>query len=117
MLAQRLRHRIVVQRLVITYDEVTNAKIETWETWLDDEPAEVRFLSGNEFIAAAAVQAGVSVRIAVRYRDGYLPSMRAVHDATAHPIVAVLPDPKIAQWLTLLCKAEPLAIEEVVSEN
>ena len=117
MLAQRLRHRIDVQRLVVTYDEVTNAKQEAWETWLTTEPANVLHLSGREFVAAQAVQSGLAVRIEVRFRPEYAATMRAVMDGMAYPIHAVLPDPKIAQWLNLMCSAEALALEAVVSES
>lgn len=102
MLAPRLRHRVSVQELVIEQDTETGAQIEVWTDLLTDEPCEIVPLSGREFVSAQAVQAGVSSRVTIRYYQGIKPSMRVVHDGVYYNIRAVLPDPTLRRWLSLM---------------
>lgn len=109
MLSQRLRHRVDIQALTVTQDEETGSRSEDWESIRDsNEPdliaAEIVPLSGREFLAAAAVQAGVNTRITVRWRAGIAPSMRVMHEGDIYNIKAVLPDPKLRAHLTLMCE-------------
>ena len=68
-------------------------------------PAEVWPLSGREYIAAQAEQAGVTTRITIRYQAGIEPAMRVLHDGKAYNIRAVLPDPTLRRHLTLMCES------------
>lgn len=101
----RLRHRIAIERPATVQDPVTLALRDTWATFATGVPAEVVPLSGREFVAAQAEQAGVTTRITIRYLDGVLPEMRVRHLGVVHNIRAVLPDPTFRKHLTLMCEA------------
>lgn len=99
----RLRHRVTLQQIATTRDS-DGAVIEAWTDVADDLAAEVYPLSGREFVAAQAVQAGVSTRITIRYRAGVVAKMRVLHDGAAYNIKTVLPDPTLRRHLTLMCE-------------
>jgi len=105
MLAQRLRHRIVIDQLEISRGP-NGSQIETWTPFLVGEPAEVAPLSqrSRELVAANAVQGIVNTEIVMRWHPGLKPSMRAVHEGIAYDIHAVVPDKKLRQFVTLLCE-------------
>ena len=104
MIAYRLRHRIDIQELTYVIDSNTGARVASWTSILTkSEPASIVPLSGREFIAAQAVQAGVSTRITIRKLDGLKPAMRIVHNGTFYNILAILPDPTLERHLTILC--------------
>lgn len=109
MLAQRLRHRVDVQALIVTKNETSGRDTEDWQSILSSAdpllPAEIVPSSGNEFIAAAAAQAKVNTRISMRAHPSITPSMRVYHPETGtyYAIRAVLPDPSLKRWVTLLC--------------
>lgn len=107
MLAQRLRHRVALQRPTVSFDATTNARTESFETvtGLADEPAEKYALSGSEFVAGATSQAGVTHRWTLRYNPaaaGITAAWRILHNGVAYNIVAILPDFKESQWLTIM---------------
>jgi SPP1 family predicted phage head-tail adaptor len=104
MLTHKLRQRITLQSQVQTQDANTGEITVTWADWLANEPAEVVPLSGKEFIAAGATQAGVDCRMTIRWRSGVLPTMRVVYDGNNYQISAVLPDPSNRRWLTIMCQ-------------
>lgn len=90
MIAYRLRHRIDIQELTYVIDSNTGARVASWTSILTkSEPASIVPLSGREFIAAQAVQAGVSTRITIRKLDGLKPAMRIVHNGTFYNILAI----------------------------
>ncbi len=103
MRAGTLRHRVDIESFETTLDD-EGALVEEWVSLLDSEPAEIVALSGREYIAAQAVQAGVTTRITIRWRAGVLPSMRVVHGSDIYNIKAVLPDPSLRRHLTLMCE-------------
>jgi SPP1 family predicted phage head-tail adaptor len=100
--AGKLRHRIVLESLTNERDGIGGV-VPTWSTeaglW-----AEIVPLSGREFIAAQATQAGVTTRITIRWRDGVSPEMRIRHGSVIYNIRAVLPDPSLRQHITLMCE-------------
>jgi len=102
-LAFKLRHRIIIQSLEVIMDSNDGSQSEEWINVTGNEPAEIYPLSGREFIAAQAIQAGVSTRITIRYRSDIQPSMRIVHEGIYYNIKAVLPDPTLRRHLTLMC--------------
>lgn len=102
-LAHRLRHRITIERKAAGAD-AWGQPVETWET-VAIVPAEVWPLSGREYIAAQAEQAGITTKITIRYQAGIEPAMRITHDGKAYNIRAVLPDPTLRRHLTLMCEA------------
>lgn len=102
MLAPRLRHRVDIEQYAETRDEFGGV-VHTWGTHAADVPAEIVPLSGREFVAAQAMQNSVTTRITVRYDPSINPKMRIKHDGTIYNIRAVLPDPSLRRWLTLMC--------------
>ena len=102
-IAHRLRHRITIERKTAGAD-AWGQPVETWET-VAIAPAEVWPLSGREYIAAQAEQAGVTTKITIRYQAGIEPAMRITHDGKTYNIKAVLPDPTARRHLTLMCEA------------
>jgi SPP1 family predicted phage head-tail adaptor len=103
MLAPKLRHRIDIQQYVEVQDS-DGARDHTWVTVHNDLPAEIAPLSGRQFIAAAQQQEPVTTRITVRYQSDITELMRVVHGADVYNIRAVLPDPSLRRWLTLMCQ-------------
>lgn len=109
MLTQRLRHRGDIEAPTSTQDPVSGAVATTWATVrTEGEPliaAEIVPLSGREFLAAQAIQAGVTTRITVRWRPVPVrPAMRFVHQGDVYDIRVVLPDPTLRGHLTLMCE-------------
>lgn len=104
MITHKLRHRLTLQSNTQTQDATTGEVTLTWADWLADEPAEVVPLSGKEYIAANATQAGGDTRMTIRWRSGVEPTMRVVFDGQNYNIHAVLPDPSNRRWLTLMCE-------------
>ena len=102
-LAHRLRHRVTIERKTTGADS-WGQPVETWET-VAIAPAEVYPLSGREYIAAQAEQAGVTTKITIRYQAGIEPAMRVTHDGMTYNIKAVLPDPTLRRHLTLMCES------------
>ena len=100
--AGRMRHRVTIEALSQTRDAI-GGLVDAWAP-VADVWGEVYPLSGREFVAAQAVQAGVTTRITIRHRAGIVPAMRIRHGAALYNIVAVLPDPTLAGHLTLMCE-------------
>lgn len=103
-LATRLRHRITIEAATSVQDPVSGETTPAWATFAAAEPAEVVPLSGREFIAAGATQAGVDTRVTIRWRPGVLPTMRFLFDGETYNIKAVLPDPTARRHLTLMAE-------------
>jgi SPP1 family predicted phage head-tail adaptor len=101
-IAHRLRHRITIDQLATTRDEFGGV-VKSWAT-VAIVPAEVYPLSGREFVAAQAEQAGVTTRITIRYQAGIEPAMRITHDGRTYNIKAVLPDPTLRRHIALMCE-------------
>lgn len=104
MTAPRLRHRVDIQNFTTVQDSTTGSITDTWTDYDTDVPAEILPMTGREFVAAQAVQAGVSTKITIRYQIGIDPRMRVKHGSDIYNIKAVLPDPTLRRYLTLLCE-------------
>jgi len=100
-LNRRLRHRVGIESLTITRD-AHGGVVETWDSFAANVPAEIVPLSGREFVAGQAAQAGVAVRMTIRQIPGVLPAMRVTHAGLVYNIRAVLPDPTLVRHLTLM---------------
>lgn len=101
MLGQRLRHRVTIEQVMETRD-ADGGVVTAWAALHSKVPAEIVPLSGREFVAAQAAQAGVTARMTIRYVTGITPKMRVVHGADIYNIEAVLPDPTLRRHLTLM---------------
>lgn len=102
MRAGALRDRITLQAPPTAQD----AAGQPAGNWTDVATvwAEVRDLSGREFIAAQATQSEVSTKIRIRYMTGIDASMRAVRGADVYTLVAPPLDPDgRRRELVLMC--------------
>ena len=104
-LGARLKKRITLQVLAAGQDEA-GQPMDVWENFVIDTPdgkiaAEVRDVSGREFVSAGATQNQALTTITIRYRAGVLPKMRALHGADTYSIEAVLGQDQ--RTLTLMC--------------
>lgn len=100
-LGPKLRHRVTIEQQTNEKDSDGNDST-VWATFVQDEPAEVAFLSGKEFISAQSAQSLVLGRMTVRWRPGIDASMRVVHDGVVYNIQAVLPDSTGRRWLSFM---------------
>ncbi len=106
MLTQKLTQRIDIEATApVVVDPVGGSQVNTWALFASDVPAEVVPLSGREFIAAGAEQAGVVARVTIRRLEGVLPSMRIRHLGLVYNILQVLPDPTFRRHLTLMVES------------
>lgn len=103
-LGGRLNKRITLQALVAGQDEA-GQPTDLWTNVITDGDgklwAEVRDVSGREFVAAGATQNQVMTTITIRYRAGVLDKMRALHGADVYRIEAVLGQDQ--RTLALMC--------------
>jgi SPP1 family predicted phage head-tail adaptor len=98
--AGTLRHRVTIENLVESLDNdgiVSESWVEVATVW-----GEIRPMSGREFIAANAIQAGVTTKITIRMIDGIDAKMRVRHYSTLYNIKAVLPDATLKAYLMLM---------------
>ena len=100
-MAPRLRHRVTIEQVTETRD-ADGGVVTAWAALHSKVPAEIVPLSGREFVAAQAAQAGITARLTIRYVTGITPKMRVVHGADIYNIEAVLPDPTLRRHLTLM---------------
>lgn len=103
--AGKLRHRIVIQKPVITQDQNSGAYITNWQdadsVWCAIEP-----ISAREFIASQVEDSKVTTRITIRYRADVNHSCRLYHAAKNkyYNIEGVLADKNSGlEYLTLPC--------------
>lgn len=101
MRAGKLRHRVRLQAFQKGRDPNTGAVIDAWvdvaTVWASIEP-----LSAREFIQSSAMQAQVTARITIRYREGVTASMRILHRGRIYNIQGVLADKDSGlEYLTL----------------
>ena len=102
MQAGKLREFVALQSKAVTRDAI-GAEVVTWTTDAT-LPAEVVYLRGREFFAAAQMQSQVDVRIVLRYRDGVTTDHRILWNGQPYDIRAVLPSAR-RNSLELMCSA------------
>ncbi|OHV97051.1 hypothetical protein AKG95_07035 [Janthinobacterium lividum] len=104
-LGARLNKRITLQVLAAGQDEAGQPLPADWMNVIASGDgklwAEVRDVSGREFVSAGATQNQVLTTITIRYRVGVLPKMRALHGTDVYRIEAVLGQDQ--RTLTLMC--------------
>ena len=100
-MAPRLRHRVTIEQVTESRD-ADGGVVTAWATLHSKVPAEIVPLSGREFVAAQAAQAGITARLTIRYMAGITPKMRVVHGSDIYNVEAVLPDPTLRRHLTLM---------------
>ena len=104
-LGARLNKRITLQVLAAGQDEAGQPLPADWMNVIASGDgklwAEVRDVSGREFVSAGATQNQVLTTITIRYRVGVLPKMRTLHGTDVYRIEAVLGQDQ--RTLTLMC--------------
>ena len=102
MRAGRLRHRVTLQRKVVTRDAY-GGEVITWTdvatVWAAVEP-----LRGRELEAAAQAGAELSARIVMRYRSDVVPEWRVAWDGHVYDIEAVVDVDGRHRTLELRCR-------------
>lgn len=89
-----LNKRIAIQERVAGRDD-SGQPTDNWSDVLSDSPdgkcwAEIKDVSGKEFITADATQSTVTTRITIRHRDGIAAAMRVLYGADTYTVAAVL---------------------------
>ena len=104
-LSARLSKRIIIQVLGDGQDAI-GQPIEAWSNLIADGDgkcwAEIKDISGKEFIAADAENAKVTTRITIRYRAGITAEMRVLHGVDVYNVLAVLGQEN--RTLLLMCE-------------
>lgn len=106
--AGRLRHRVDIQQRAEVQDQLTGEVTWAWIAFALKVAAEVSPASAKEFIQSGAMQSEIIAKIIIRWRQGVVAKMRAVHTvkgvATYYNIEGVLNDPQSGlEWMTLPC--------------
>lgn len=93
-MCSRLKHRLSLQQEVLTADDA-GGFVRGWQEiaqlWADLQPitgggSKLNTSSGKEVFMAGQVQAQISHRITLRWREGVSPSMRLVFEGRAFNI-------------------------------
>lgn len=104
-LSARLNKRVTIQALGGGQDAI-GQPIEDWANLIADGDgkcwAEVKDVSGKEFIAADAENSAVTTRITIRYRAGITAAMRVLNGADVYKVLAVLGQEN--RTLLLMCE-------------
>lgn len=101
--AGKLRHRIKIERPVITQDQNNGAPITEW-TEVATVWAAINPMSARDLIASQAEASKVMGRITIRYRADINETMRLVHEAKGdiYNIEGILADPDSGlEYLTI----------------
>lgn len=101
MIIGRLKHRIEIQRKEEIQDPNSGSLSEKWIT-VGKSWAEIKGISGNEFIAANAQQSGITWRLIIRYRK-ISQRERILYQDNIFNIKAVLPD-NDRKMMVLMCE-------------
>lgn len=93
-LGARLNKRIAIQERLAGRDDA-GQPTDNWTDVVTDSAdrkcwAEIKDISGREFISADATQATVTTRVTIRHRDGIAASMRVLYGADTYMVAAVL---------------------------
>jgi SPP1 family predicted phage head-tail adaptor len=93
-LSTRLNKRILLQKMSGGRDGAGQQLPEAWANVIAAGDgkiwAEIRDVSGREFVAAGATQNTVLTAITIRHRPGIEASMRVIHGADIYNVEAVL---------------------------
>ncbi len=104
-LAGKLRHRMTLQKKVLTQDPQSGAFVTTWQD-LDTVPTSIEPLSAREYVAAGQVDSKVTTRITIRYRPDISSDMRLVDldSGRLYNVEGVLADKDSGrEYITLPC--------------
>lgn len=102
MRAGKLRHRVTLQRRVVTRHPNSAEMYEEWQN-LDSVWAEVVPLSGREFTQSMQPQADITHTVVIRYYDGLTPRDRVRFGSRVLEIDSVVNRDERNEMLTLQC--------------
>lgn len=92
--ASRLNKRITLQQQGAGRDAAGQPIPAGWENLFTDGDgkcwAEIKDISGKEFISATAEQSAVTTRITIRYRPGLTSALRVLFGTDVYDVRAVL---------------------------
>lgn len=104
--AGKLRHRIIIERATVSRLPSGGNK-EDWlpyaTVWAAVDTSSGREFSGREFFAAQQLNAEVTHRIRIRYRDGITPKDRVNFGGRIFRIETVINVQELKRELQLLC--------------
>lgn len=106
MRAGPMRHRIRIERKEIVKGTLGSPE-PTWVPWADIW-AEVRPLSGREYMTGLAAQSEITTRFVIRHLDGLLPSMRILWRSGVYEISQVIPVHGRDRMMEILAAARPV---------
>lgn len=94
------------QRVKLQAQQTVQGPMGDTSAWVDVATvwAEVRYLSGVQFVRAGAQAGQASVSIKINRRDGLSQSMRVLYKGRTFEILAVLPDEIERVYTFLACK-------------
>tara|TARA_Y100000310_G_scaffold26152_1_gene24949 strand:- start:64 stop:399 length:336 start_codon:yes stop_codon:yes gene_type:complete len=99
-----LRHSVIIQTPTLTQDAV-GGQDTSWAThatvW-----AELKPISGQEYLDPRSVQAEVSHQVRIRYLSTVTPDMRLLYGARVFEIVAVMDVDTRGREMLLNCKED-----------
>lgn len=101
--AGSLRQLVTLMALQTTQDnsdgQITEEYVAVADVWAD-----VRMVSGKEYVSADARQSNIVATVRIRYRADIVPSMRLQYRGRTLLVVAILDDPFTgSEWITLAC--------------
>ena len=102
MLAQRLRHQIVIEQKTTTLDAY-GGNSAAWTTFAPVR-AGVEPVSGSEMIKSGANIAEGIVKFPIRYLAGVTEQMRVVYDGRVYDIQSIVNAKTRDRMLELMCK-------------
>jgi len=100
-----MRHRILVQQEVETFDTSSGQPTRTWSTLYNDEPAIYDEVRGGENFRGGQVEAGITAVFTVRYREGYGPTRRIYFNTRYYNIVFAKRVRGYDRYLEIHCRA------------
>lgn len=97
-----LKHRIVLQKKMITEDDLKQQS----EVWTDITTvwARIEPLSGREYFIARQENAEISVKITIRYQPGISTDLRAVFGSRTFEVLSVINPEERRESLLLMCR-------------
>lgn len=104
-LSQRLNRRVTLKIQTATQDGTGEVQPTAWSNFIAAGDgaiwAEVKDISGREFIAAGSEQNSTQTKVTIRYREGVQPSMRLIYSGRVYQIDAVLGEDR--KTIALMC--------------
>ena len=99
-----MRQRVTIQQPIETLD-ATGQPVVTWSNWLLNEPAKFEPTGGIEYMRGRQLEASTLGIFTVRYRDGYMATMRILHNGMTYGITAQNPVEGGRRYIEIIVKA------------